>query len=68
MFTSANLQLVLEVGMQCVLQALEYVFLASCCLLQVKQTTKPQTMKASTIGVYHHIFYSLFIMFNIPFP
>ena len=28
MFTLANLKLVLEVGMQCLLQALEYVFLA----------------------------------------
>ena len=57
MFTSANLQLVLEVGMQCVLQALEYVFLAPWCLLQVKQTTKLNANKAPTIGVYRCIFY-----------
>ena len=54
-FTIANLQLVLEVGIQCVLQALEYVFLAPWCLLQVKQTTKPHANKAPTIGMYRHI-------------
>ena len=57
--------LFLKVGMQCVLQALEYVFLAPWCLLQVKQTTKSHADKAPNIGMYRRIFYSLFITYTI---
>ena len=47
--------------MQCVLQALEYIFLAPRCLLEIKQTTKPHADKVPTIRMYSRIFYSLFI-------
>ena len=54
--------------MQCPLQALEYVFLTPCYLLRVKQTTKLHANMVPTIGMYRHIFHSLFITFNTPFP